>query len=580
MTAAAHDSELARLAPLGDAVRATRVDGVPVVHARRAGVMTASLGFRVGARDEPLHLRGITHVVEHLALHRFDALAQHRNGRVNGVSTEFVVAGREEHVVDFLNGVCAALRDLPLHRLDVEKTVLRTEAQSRSAVADLPLAHARYGSGGPARERVEEFALDRLDADDVTAWVAEWFVAENAVLWISTDDLPAGLDLRLRSGRRRPLEPVAPLDRPRPLSVPGPPRLVMADALVPRSTAALLAAELMRVVLFRELRLEGGLSYTAHAEYEPVDADRARLVVLADAIDENQGAVTGAVVDALAALRAGRIEERDLTAARDAALDRLESQREPGVGAMLAAHLLLFGDEILTVDQYVDEVAAVTDDELVAVIRAFWGDAIWMSPDGALDWIGATAVSYAADAVDGREFAYLGAPERLVVGPDGVSWVAPDRTLTVRADACEALVVAGDGGRMLIGADGVSIVVEPTLLERFGDAELAEIDALVPEKLRLPAPARPPEQLPVPPAVPSRRGFGAWALSVAIALLLLGLPTLAGAVDAAERVGELDDSGDVVGAASAVRLGALALVFLGSAAIFATGWFHRIRSRR
>ena len=50
------------------AVHRTEVDGVPVFWADGPGNAVGQLVFRVGQADEPLPLRGMTHLIEHLAL--------------------------------------------------------------------------------------------------------------------------------------------------------------------------------------------------------------------------------------------------------------------------------------------------------------------------------------------------------------------------------------------------------------------------------------------------------------------------------------------------------------------------------
>ncbi len=48
----------------------TEVCGIRTLIAPADGPLTAGLVFRVGCADEPLSRRGLTHLVEHLALHR------------------------------------------------------------------------------------------------------------------------------------------------------------------------------------------------------------------------------------------------------------------------------------------------------------------------------------------------------------------------------------------------------------------------------------------------------------------------------------------------------------------------------
>lgn len=527
MTGAGETTPFAELhAAYGDLVRASVVDGVRVVHTAAPGPLSAALLFRVGVNDEPLPLRGITHLIEHLALHESDGAAQHTNGQVQGSYTQFMASGSEKHVVTLLNSVCAALRELPVERLEVEKTILATETQSRPPTADDALLQARFGAVSVGRVSFDEFGLDGIDAATVENWVRRWFVAENAVLWLSTDTIPEGLDLRLPSGSPSPRPLAQQIDRPRPLTVVGPPRIAMVDAILPRSAAASVAVEVMRSALFRELRREGGLSYTVHATYEPVDAENARLLVFADATEENQAAVVGAMVDALAALRAGRIDERDLETAMSTVSQGIAAWRETGAVGMMAAQNLLFGEEMRSLESIEAEIAALTPTDLAAVVRAFWDDAIWMVPDAPVDWVGAEPVDYSTGLVTGRWYDLIASREKLVFGDDGVSWVFAERTLTVRYADCELLGIAGDGARLLVGRDSVSITIEPTLVHGLEPDVLEAMDDRVPESRRVRFPARPAEGIPTPPEIsppPARLGGHIAALVALVAVLPLAI---------------------------------------------------------
>jgi hypothetical protein len=118
---------------VGPVVERTAVDGVPVLWANGPEPYVGALVFRVGLADETLATLGLSHLVEHLALHaggrrRFDA-----NGFVDETRTVFWAAGTREEVCGFLADVAAGIGSLPLERLDTERRVLLTEAQARAA---------------------------------------------------------------------------------------------------------------------------------------------------------------------------------------------------------------------------------------------------------------------------------------------------------------------------------------------------------------------------------------------------------------------------------------------------------------
>ena len=91
-------------------IRRTEVDGIRTVLAPAPGPVTAGLFFRVGVADETLATTGITHLVEHLALHRHGVSDLHYNGATAATYTLFHVTGTPGEVVTYLNGVCEALR--------------------------------------------------------------------------------------------------------------------------------------------------------------------------------------------------------------------------------------------------------------------------------------------------------------------------------------------------------------------------------------------------------------------------------------------------------------------------------------
>src|SRR5215469_1023455 len=89
------------------------IDGVPVFWSDVGGPVSAGLLFRVGWSDEALSGRGLTHLVEHLALTHLGVDTPYvRNGFTEPATTRFVMSGTPEQAVEFLHGVCRALTDL------------------------------------------------------------------------------------------------------------------------------------------------------------------------------------------------------------------------------------------------------------------------------------------------------------------------------------------------------------------------------------------------------------------------------------------------------------------------------------
>ena len=495
------------------------VNGVPVLFAHRPGPVSGGLLFRVGWSDEPLARAGLTHLVEHLALHGRHDLGGHHNAATGESITHFHATGTEAEVVAALSGTCAALRELPLGRMEMEKEILRTEAAGRSFGALERHRLERYGARGPGLAGYEGFGLSAITADDVRDWVSEWFVAGNAVMWISGAGIPPDIDLRLPPGQRPPV----PVWTDQLISTPafyrGNPGSVLLDAVVPRSAAASLFAKVASRALFRVLREEGGYSYAAQCEYEPIGADSARVTMYADALEDAQAAVVGGMIDVLAALRGGAVDASDLLASQEAArlaLDDpfLDAAMLPGV-AMNA----LVGGEHRDAAELRREGDAVTIADLAAVAQAVWDDALVQIPEGALDWAGFAAVATGSTSqITGRSFPRLDqADGELVIGDDGVMMRGADNRITVRFEDCVALETWPDGARTLIGCDGFVVHIEPTLHEDLDLETIARVDAAVASRNHLPRTARPPEQIPQPsppPPSPSgqthRRGWRWW----------------------------------------------------------------------
>jgi hypothetical protein len=205
------------------------------------------------------------------------------------------------------------------------------------------------------------------------------------------------------------------------------------------------------------------------------------LTAFADALPKKQDAVLGGFVDVLAKLQVGRIEQADLDAARsrlDAALTAPDAaaKRLPG-----AAENYLTGRPVVELDQLRSELWSLTPAHLHAVATEAAGTALLQVPSGhGAKWAGFTpAPTESTTAVAGRSFPSVAKDgTALVVGPDGVSFTAPDLTVTVRYRECAAKLSWPDGGRRLIGTDGLTVEIEPA---QYGiDAQtMFELDAAV-----------------------------------------------------------------------------------------------------
>ncbi|MFI6039712.1 M16 family metallopeptidase [Streptomyces sp. NPDC051315] len=525
MTTELHDHN--DLAALDGLLSHTTVQGIPTLYAPASGnEITAGLFFRVGRADETLATAGITHLVEHLALHRLGLSDLHYNGATANAYTLFHVTGGEEEVVSYLNSVCAGLRDLPMDRLETEKEILRTEAAGRGGGPNSQLPLWRYGAQGYGLSSYNELGTWGLTPDQVRQWAQSRFTRDNAVLWITSGHVPEGLDLTLPGGRRFPAPAATSALPVTPAYIHGDDGHVVLTSVLRRSTAASVFADVLGRALFQDLRQEGGYSYSAEADYSPRDAGFATLTAYADSLPQKQDAVVGGFVDTLARLRAGRIEQSELDSVRAKLLKRYDT---PDLGAASLpsyALNLLLGHRVLSPEQHKAELNAVTVADLREVAREAWDTALLQVPGRGVDWAGFTlAPQFSPTAVTGTRHQSL-EDERvtLVIGAEGVTLTTPRGPVTVRYDACAAMTTRPDGARGLTGHDGFTVTVEPTLYRGVTPERIAALDAAVPPVAVVRMPAREPDHVPQPrPRTPASSTPARTTWPWTLALWLVGL---------------------------------------------------------
>ncbi|WP_030270562.1 insulinase family protein [Streptomyces sp. NRRL B-24484] len=484
------------------------VDGVPALHAPRPGRTTAGLVFRVGSADETLARSGITHLVEHLALHRSGVQVHRFNGATGQLHTHFLLEGDDHEIRAFLQSVCESLTALPVDRLETEKAILRTEEAGRGTGAAEATGLWRYGAQGHGLVSYPEWGVPGVDPQTVQHWADTWFTRDNAALWIAGERVPDGLQLPLHPGRRMPPpQPTSALPVTPAYFAAGQ-RQVLFETLLPRTAAADLYTACLDRELFQDLRQDGGLSYTAGADHADRGDGVLTVTALADALPEEQDAVLGGFVDVLARLAVAGVDPDTLDALRrraDAAHTAPDADpaRLPGCAADLLLDL-----PVRTRDELRAELAAVTAEDVRTTAQQALGSGLLRVPAGRrADWAGYTAAPlHSTAAVEGSRHRSRepGGPD-LVIGRAGVSLVREGEAATVRYDACAAFLAWPDGGRRLIGADGICVEIEPACFAVDAHA-LASIDAAVPHQayVRMPprtAPARPSR--PGPAAAPA-----------------------------------------------------------------------------
>ncbi|MEU7921456.1 insulinase family protein [Micromonospora zamorensis] len=484
-------------------IERTEVDGVPAVVAHTSGPARAGLLFRVGQADETLAIRGITHLLEHLVLHPLGQADYHYNGSTGNVVTHFHLQGPVDAVTDFLASVCRFVQNLDDARIEIEKSIVSTEEGGRvtGPLDDMPLW--RYGARDHGLVSFPQWGLHNVTAGDLREWAARYFTRGNAVLWFAGAELPAGLKLDLPDGVRHLVPSPSSALPSTPAFFAGSSHATALDAVVRDRPAGRVLAGVLERRLFRALRQEAGLSYTAATNYDSRGDGFAVLSALADALPGKQDAVLGGFLDVLAALRVGRIDEDDVTSVVSRAAAALEGDDADAARLPSVAFQLLTDQPVLDRDQLVRELKAVDAASVRDAAAEALESALLMTPLGTTaEWAGFTAAPTGSTAApapaasDKHHASGVDPAERLTVGLEHVSRVNPDRqATTVRFDNCAALLAFPDGGRLLVGNDAVSVRIEPTI---YRGVDTAAIDARVPAQRRIAMPAREPGQIPQP----------------------------------------------------------------------------------
>lgn len=474
--------------PAMEEVRADRVDGVTTfwVDTGRP-TLQASLVFRSGRADEPLHESGWLHLLEHLALEDRAAGALQVNGSVSALTTSFDFHGPVAAVSRALRDLTAWLSDPRLDRVEHEREVLAAESAWRGSS---PLARAlgwRFGAVGPGVMSYVELGLTRATPELLAARAARVFTTGNAVLVLDGPP-PPGLRLTLPTGSLlAPAEPEA--------LEPGPGAygegVPTATGLVPRDHAAVLAVELARAAVEKRLRHSAPHVYTVVGHYEQVSRDVAVLGLSAEAQDKSVLEVVRglrATLTGLAATGPDRSALEDLCAVREQSL--LDPANAVG-HAYRAAFRHLEDKPVETLEEVLRDMRSVSIEDVGAVLRRVEATLLLGTPDpdhAQLPVLADRRQVAGRASKAGRRWRSVNAPS--------------DRSLAV-LDEQALLLHDGDGGmarplddlaaylvmphdyRSLVGRDGFVLNVDPTAW-RHGDRLIAALDDAVDPRLHVP----------------------------------------------------------------------------------------------
>lgn len=476
------------VAAVGATVR-TEIDGVTTLWADASGPLVANLQFRVGQCDEWLGNRGITHLCEHLLLSQFGNQGYEYNGSTGTTVTNFVVVGRPDEVVWHLWTVVDSLvTGRFLERLEHERRVLAIEGSQRgiSLVGDHSLI--RYGAAGPGLVDYGELGLNKVDRDDVWKWAAQYFVRQNAVLWLNGPP-PQDLRLPLLDGtpNRRVFQPFQRGSAPVWVERSGPPAIT---AQVARSAAAVEATQVLGRRITDQLRHQHGVAYSPTAEYVRLDGSNAVVVAATESSAEHAGYAAWTIAASLENLAGGGATDAELAAVRSA---RELGQQHPD---SVMGRVVLMADELLHSGQCRSEEEMAADERSIdaaAVHRAaweMWRDEIVQIPPGieVPQWsIVRFDESPAPDGSGARTFhrrdyaghSNYGSATLLWINNSSLSLFSDAGPFcTVPLDGSTVAIAFGDGGRGIAGHDGTFIEIRPTSWHG-GDEVIALIDRAI-----------------------------------------------------------------------------------------------------
>ncbi|MGQ2911702.1 hypothetical protein [Aeromicrobium sp.] len=468
----------------------TEVDGITTfwVDTGRP-TLAAQLIIRTGAADERLPESGWTHLLEHVTLHGTSRPGPlDVNGSVGLLTTSFTAHGPIEAVTQHLAEVTRRLGEPVDSDLDRERQVLAAEARLRGGPVERALAQ-RYGARGPGTVSYGELGLAAASSLSLSALATRAFTAGNAVLVLDGPP-PPELVLHLPDGPHLPVPQARPVETNLPAMYVEESGLV-ASGVVPRSSAAMIFAELARESLTDLLRHDKAAAYAPWTVYERVDTEHAVVVAGSD--------VAPGLLPTLAntAISWSRGRHYD-TAGVQAQVERLvQTMTDPYATAghaAAAAHAWLLDREERTTEELLSQVRDVSDFD-VAVVADTWCRSLLLGIPGDTTWndqMRRSAPRLQAPR-RGRVHRHRNWPAvrgRLVVTNDGVVQTQARRGALAHAfepGSLELVGYADDGRRYLVDAEGWPLVLDPRAWAR-GDAAVRAVDAATPPHVRVPLP--------------------------------------------------------------------------------------------
>ena len=465
-------------------VQQEEIDGVPVFWAETsAPEFHAALIFRAGRADEPMPLGGVSRLIQRLA----SPMTGGGTGFVDVTRTVFHADGERSAVLAFISSVAAALSNLPLDRVDDERSDLRIAvADWRPSVADRLLT-SRFGAQGFGTASYRELGLEWVGREVVQGWAQDHFTRGNAALCMSGPP-PADLRLALPEGPRRP-DP--PLDEVPGLQFPvqhneGEGGLAMAG-VVERTAAAAVALDIFNRRATAELGPERRVAHEVAPIFTALTADTAQLGFVGRAADEKTPSGRDGLMYVVEKLRDEGPASDELAAAVERATKALGGRGGELAVLDRAATAELDGREQIQPAELAERYAALAPADISAVFDEVAQSAVVIMPRTAEIPAGYHAPpGPLREELPGREFKGRGLlrKPRLIVGSDGITHATPnDGPVSVRFRDVVALIQ--EGRDLSVLARDRSVV---KVSEEFGDDALAAVRSALPETLYVPDP--------------------------------------------------------------------------------------------
>lgn len=473
-------------------VQHTDIDGVPVYWVDGPPPLTAALMFRVGIRDEPFPQRGITHLVEHLAMSRLGRRPHDHNASVDVAMTTFEAAGSAEAVTTFLRDICVAVHDLPSDRLDTERKVIAVEVGEGPGILDHHLL-LRYGLRGPGLAGAVPPAPQMLDLGAARGWARRHFVRPNAVLAL-TGPPPPRLALPLPDGLAGKSAQFAPLAFGGPVwAEHAGDRGVALSMHLPAGEAAVVGGRIARQRLMGELRHQRGLIYDVDLVIGASASDSSGSLSIVVDPPAHTAALGASVIDAtfMNLQNRGPTDEEleyDLAEAWEVRNDPRSALGQAAYAAMEHLHRGRNWDP----DYAWAERQKIRAADVHAAFAAYPTTALLTVPHGVTPELEGFSryPEHFGSPISGQEFkrhVFGPVPRggRLIVGMDGVSLVLKDGTATVRWSEVAGYGEGPEDLRTLYGQDGCTIDLHPHFFKS-GDMAMEIIESHILSEARFP----------------------------------------------------------------------------------------------